>query len=186
MPSSVHLDMGKASPPGTPPVAYAVGPIGDIGEPLGGMSSLRITAAGGQPQLILDTPWCLARPVFRVVCPRTSSDRRGRFPLRWPGRSRIVYQVTDRRVLITTGIRHTWAQLDVTQCALAQPLPPEVRDGSVFMNLAWPPRGGHRYSWDQLMWPAASADPPPRFPDRFLSWDRPVGSPPFSAWCLAS
>jgi len=73
---------------------------------------------------------------------------------------RTVYQVTDRRVLITTGIRHTWAQLDVTQCALAQPLPPEVRDGSVFMNLAWPPRGGRRYSWDQLMWPAASTDPP--------------------------
>ena len=28
------------------------------------------------------------------------------------------------------------------------------------MNLAWPPRGGRRYSWAQLMWPAASTDPP--------------------------
>ena len=44
--------------------------------------------------------------------------------------------------------------------ALAQLLPPEVRDGSVFMNLAWPPRGGRRYSWAQLLWPAASTDPP--------------------------
>jgi|HubBroStandDraft_1064217.scaffolds.fasta_scaffold1324450_1 hypothetical protein len=34
------------------------------------------------------------------------------------------------------------------------------RAGYVFMNLAWPPRGGRRYSWAQLMWPAASTDPP--------------------------
>ena len=70
---------------------------------------------------------------------------------------RSAYILTDSRLLTTW---RAGSRLAVTQCALAQLLPPEVRDGSVLMNLAWPPRGGRRYSWDQLMWPAASTDPP--------------------------
>jgi hypothetical protein len=70
---------------------------------------------------------------------------------------RSAYILTDSRLLTTW---RTGGRLAGTQCALAQLLPPEVRDGSVLMNLAWPPRGGRWYSWAQLMWPAASTDPP--------------------------
>ena len=56
---------------------------------------------------------------------------------------RSVYILTDSRLLTTW---RTGSRLAGSQCALAQLLPPEVRDGSVFMNLAWPPRGGRRYS----------------------------------------
>ena len=68
-----------------------------------------------------------------------------------------AYILTDARLLTTW---RAGGQPAGTQCALAQLLPPEVKDGSVLMNLAWPPRGGRRYSWAQLMWPAASTDPP--------------------------
>jgi hypothetical protein len=71
--------------------------------------------------------------------------------------TRSAYILTDSRLLTTW---RAGRRVAVTQCALAQLLPPEVRDGSVFMNLAWPPPGGRRYSWAQLMWPAASTDPP--------------------------
>lgn len=70
---------------------------------------------------------------------------------------RSAYILTDSRLLTTW---HAGNRLAGTQCALAQLLPPEVRDGSVLMNLAWPPRGGRRYSHAQLLWPAASTDPP--------------------------
>jgi hypothetical protein len=70
---------------------------------------------------------------------------------------RSAYILTDSRLLTTW---RTGSRLAGTQYALAQLLPPEVRDGAVFMNLAWPPRGGRRYSQAQLMWPAASTDPP--------------------------
>jgi hypothetical protein len=70
---------------------------------------------------------------------------------------RSAYILTDSRLLTTW---RAGRRSGVAQCALAQLLAPEVRDGSVFMNLAWPPRGGRRQSWEQLMWPAASADPP--------------------------
>jgi len=70
---------------------------------------------------------------------------------------RSAYILTDSRLLTTW---RSGRRLAGTQCALAQLLPPEVRDGSVFMNLAWPPRDGRRYSQTQLMWPAASTDPP--------------------------
>ena len=56
----------------------------------------------------------------------------------------------------------TWAtasQTAGTQSLLAQMLP-QVKDGSVFMHLAWPPPGTRRDSQAQLMWPAASTDPP--------------------------
>ena len=71
--------------------------------------------------------------------------------------TRSAYILTDSRLLTTwrTGRRPAG-----TQCALAQLLPPEIRDGAVIMNLAWPPRGGRRYSQAQLLWPAASTDPP--------------------------
>ena len=69
---------------------------------------------------------------------------------------RSAYILTDARLLTTW---RAGGQPAGTQCALAQLLPPEVKDGSVIMNLAWPPRG-RRYSWAQLMWPAASTDPP--------------------------
>jgi hypothetical protein len=71
---------------------------------------------------------------------------------------RSAYILTDSRLLTTwrSGRRPAG-----TQCALAQLLPPEVRDGSVFMNLAWPPpRSDRQNSWAELMWPAASTDPP--------------------------
>jgi hypothetical protein len=70
---------------------------------------------------------------------------------------RSAYILTDSRLLTTWRAGN---RLAGTQCALAQLLPPEVRDGSVFMNLAWPPRGGRQYSQAQLVWPAASTDPP--------------------------
>jgi hypothetical protein len=70
---------------------------------------------------------------------------------------RSAYVLTDSRLLTTW---RAGRRLGVAQRALAQLLAPEVRDGSVFMNLAWPPRGSRRQSWEQLMWPAASADPP--------------------------
>ena len=70
---------------------------------------------------------------------------------------RSAYVLTDSRLLTTW---RAGGRLGVTQCALAQLLAPEVREGSVFMNLAWPPRGGRRQAWEQLLWPAASADPP--------------------------
>jgi hypothetical protein len=70
---------------------------------------------------------------------------------------RSAYVLTDSRLLTTW---RAGRRPGVAQCALAQLLAPEVRDGSVFMNLAWPPRGGRRLSWEQLLWPAASADPP--------------------------
>jgi hypothetical protein len=70
---------------------------------------------------------------------------------------RSAYILTDSRLLTTW---HAGSRLAGTQCALAQLLPPEVRDGCVFMNLAWPPRAGRRYSQAQLLWPAASTDPP--------------------------
>jgi hypothetical protein len=70
---------------------------------------------------------------------------------------RSAYILTDSRLLTTW---HAGSRPAGTQCALAQLLPPEVRDGSVFMNLAWPPRGDRRYSQARLLWPAASTDPP--------------------------
>ena len=70
---------------------------------------------------------------------------------------RSAYVLTDSRLLTTW---RAGGRLGVAQCALAQLLTPEVRDGSVFMNLAWPPRGGRRQAWEQLLWPAASAGPP--------------------------
>ena len=70
---------------------------------------------------------------------------------------RSAYVLTDSRLLTTW---RAGGRLGVAQCALAQLLAPEVRDGSVFMNLAWPPRGGRRQAWEQLLWPAASAGPP--------------------------
>ena len=70
---------------------------------------------------------------------------------------RSAYILTDSR-LVTTW--RSGRRLGGTQCALAQLLPPEVRDGSVFLNLAWPPRERRRYSQAQLVWPAASTDPP--------------------------
>ena len=70
---------------------------------------------------------------------------------------RSAYILTDSRLLTTW---RTGSRLAGTQCGLAQMLPPEVRDGSVVMNLAWPPRDGRRYSRAKLMWPAASTDPP--------------------------
>lgn len=76
--------------------------------------------------------------------------RRGRI-------KRSAYILTDSRLLTTwrEGSRSAG-----TQCALPQLLPPQVSGGSVFLNLAWPPRGDRRYSWAQLMWPVASTDPP--------------------------
>ena len=71
--------------------------------------------------------------------------------------TRSAYILTDSRLLTTWG---SGSRIGGTQCALAQLLPPEVRDGSVFLNLAWPPPGGRRYSQAQLLWPAASTDPP--------------------------
>ena len=70
---------------------------------------------------------------------------------------RSAYILTDSRLITTwrEGSRPAG-----TQYTLAQLLPPQVRDGSVLMNLAWPPPAGRRYSWAQLMWPAASTDPP--------------------------
>jgi len=47
---------------------------------------------------------------------------------------RSAYILTDSRLLTTW---HAGRRPAVTHCALAQLLPPEVRDGSVFMNLAW-------------------------------------------------
>jgi len=70
---------------------------------------------------------------------------------------RSAYILTDSR-LVTTW--RSGGRIAGTQCALAHLLPPEVRDGSVFLNLAWPPPGGRRYSQAQLLWPAASTDPP--------------------------
>ena len=70
---------------------------------------------------------------------------------------RSVYILTSSR-LITT-----WAKASQpagTQSSLSQLLPPQVKDGSVVMHLAWPPPGTRRDSWAQLMWPAASTDPP--------------------------
>jgi hypothetical protein len=68
-----------------------------------------------------------------------------------------AYILTDSR-LVTTW--RSGRRVAGTQCPLAQLLAPEVRDGAVFMNLAWPPPGGRQYSQAQLLWPAASTDPP--------------------------
>ena len=81
----------------------------------------------------------------------------GRVLLRRARIKRSAYILTDSRLLTTW---RAGGRAGGTQCALAQLLPPEVRDGSVVMNLAWPPRGGRQYSHAQLMWPAASTDPP--------------------------
>src|SRR5579859_794770 len=70
---------------------------------------------------------------------------------------RSAYILTDSR-LVTTW--RSGGRIAGTQCALAHLLPPEVRDGSVFLSLAWPPPGGRRYSQAQLLWPAAGTDPP--------------------------
>ncbi|HLK72817.1 MAG TPA: hypothetical protein VKU77_04120 [Streptosporangiaceae bacterium] len=70
---------------------------------------------------------------------------------------RSAYIITDSR-LVTTW--RSGGRMAGTQCGLAQLLPPEVRDGSVFLNLAWPPPARRRYSQAQLLWPAASTDPP--------------------------
>ena len=70
---------------------------------------------------------------------------------------RSAYILTDSRLLTTW---RSGSRMAGTQCALGQLLPPEVRDGTVFLNLAWPPPGGRRYSQAQLLWPAASTDPP--------------------------
>jgi hypothetical protein len=68
-----------------------------------------------------------------------------------------AYILTDARLISTW---RAGSRLAGRQCALAQLLPPQVSGGSVFTNLAWPPRSDRRYSWAQLMWPAASTDPP--------------------------
>jgi hypothetical protein len=81
----------------------------------------------------------------------------GRVPRRHARIKRSAYILTDSR-LVTTW--RPGRRLGGTQCALAQLLAPEVRDGSVFLYLAWPPPGGRRYSQTQLLWPAASTDPP--------------------------
>jgi hypothetical protein len=81
----------------------------------------------------------------------------GRLLLRHARIKRSVYILTSLR-LITT-----WAadgRTVGTESPLAQLLPPQVKDGSVFMHLAWPPPVTRRKSWDQLLWPAASTDPP--------------------------
>jgi hypothetical protein len=70
---------------------------------------------------------------------------------------RSVYIVTNLRLITTWAAGGRTAG---TQSPLAQLLPPEVKDGSVFMHLAWPPPVARRGSWDQLMWPAAGTDPP--------------------------
>jgi hypothetical protein len=70
---------------------------------------------------------------------------------------RSVYILTSWRLITTWGRDSRTAG---TQCPLAHLLPPQVKDGTVFMNLAWPPPVTRRDTWAQLMWPAASTDPP--------------------------
>jgi hypothetical protein len=81
----------------------------------------------------------------------------GRVLLRHVRIKRSVYIVTNLRLITTWAADGRTAG---TQSPLAQLLPPQVKDGSVFMHLAWPPPVTRRKSWDQLMWPAAGTDPP--------------------------
>jgi hypothetical protein len=81
----------------------------------------------------------------------------GRLLLRRARIGRCTYILTSQRLVAdwATGRRPAG-----TECALARLLPPEVRNGSIFMRLAWPPRGRPRNSWADLLWPAAANDPP--------------------------
>jgi hypothetical protein len=72
---------------------------------------------------------------------------------------RSAYVLTDIR-LITTWAAHPHAgQFAGTTAQLSQLLPPEVAGDTILMNPAWPVPGG-RASWAQLLWPAATTDPP--------------------------
>jgi hypothetical protein len=81
----------------------------------------------------------------------------GRVLLRHARIKRSVYILTSWRLITTWGANRRRAG---TQCPLAQLLPPQVKDGSVFTDLAWPPPATRQDSWARLMWPAVSIDPP--------------------------
>jgi hypothetical protein len=85
---------------------------------------------------------------------------------------RSAYILTDSRLLTTW---HAGRRPAVTHCALAQLLPPEVRDGSVFMNLAWRlaadtgTPGPSSYGLQPAPIHRSSSDYPPRRPSRISS-----------------
>lgn len=77
------------------------------------------------------------------------------------------YIVTDRRVLVTTGLRgrrtrRRWRLRKpvVVQAELNTLLPPEIRGPMIITRPAQPPASRRRGGWKNLAWPAASTCPP--------------------------
>jgi hypothetical protein len=70
---------------------------------------------------------------------------------------RSVYILTSWRLITAWGRDSRTAG---TQYPLGQLLPPQVKNGSVFMQPAWPSPPTRQDSRALLMWPAASTDPP--------------------------
>jgi len=104
------------------------------------------------PPIILAAIPCMMTAIFGYPAVGRVLVRRLRI-------KRSVYVLTTIRLISTWAARSQARQFAGTTAPLSRLLPPEVTGDTILMNPAWPVPNG-RASWAQLLWPAATTDPP--------------------------